>query len=133
MFDSLIALCYNNFYIREIEQIIMNTKERIIEKSLTLFSKHGYNAVTVRDIASAVGIKASSIYNHFESKQDIFNTIIDKYTAINKSFFDSLNKPYYLNSLFDVEHNCISIIKLTELSFKIYDFFSNNNNDHITK
>lgn len=106
----------------------MNTKKRIIEKSLTLFSKRGYNAVTVRDIASAVGIKASSLYNHFENKQDIFNTIIDKYTAINESFFDSLNQPYYLNSLFDFENNCISNVKLTELSFKIFDFFSNNNN-----
>ena len=67
----------------------MNTKERIIEKSLTLFSKRGYNAVTVRDIASAVGIKASSLYNHFENKQNIFNTIVDKYTTINESFFDS--------------------------------------------
>lgn len=109
----------------------MNTKERIIEKSLTLFSMRGYNAVTVRDIASAVGIKASSIYNHFENKQDIFNTIVYKYTAINESFFNTLNQSDYLNSLFDFEHNCISHTKLTELSLKIYSFFSDNN--HIVK
>ena len=136
MFGFLISiyrkfLWYIIFLLREINLIIMNTKERIIEKSLTLFSKRGYNAVTVRDIASAVGIKASSLYNHFENKQNIFNTIVDKYTTINESFFDSLNQSDYLNSLFDFEHNCISNVKLTELSLRIYNFFSNDN--HIVK
>lgn len=112
-------------------QITMNTKERIIEKSLTLFSKHGYNAVTVRDIASAVGIKASSIYNHFENKQDIFDTIVNKYTNVNESFFETINKSEYLNDLFDFEHKCISNAKLTELSLKIFNFFSDNN--HVVK
>lgn len=109
----------------------MNTKERIIEKSLTLFSKHGYNAVTVRQIASAVEIKASSLYNHFRNKQDIFDTIVEKYTGVNESFFNTLNEAEYLNSLFDFKNNCISSTKLIELSFKIYNFFLNN--DHIVK
>lgn len=109
----------------------MNTKERIIEKSLTLFSTHGYNAVTVRDIAAAVGIKASSLYNHFDSKQEIFDTIVDKYSTINESFFDKLNHSEYLDSLFDSEHHCISDNKLAELCIKIYTFFSDDK--HIVK
>lgn len=54
-----------------------NTKETIIYQSLTLFSDRGYEGVSMRDIASAVGIKAASLYNHFKSKEDIFNSIID--------------------------------------------------------
>ena len=36
----------------------------------------GYEAVTIRQIATAVGIKESSVYNHFENKQDILDTIV---------------------------------------------------------
>lgn len=56
----------------------MKTKEKIIREALNLFSIKGFNAVSVRDISSAVGIKASSLYNHFENKQDIFDNIVNK-------------------------------------------------------
>lgn len=54
----------------------MNTKQRIIENALILFSEKGYEAVTVANIAEAVGIKAPSLYKHFKSKQDIFESIL---------------------------------------------------------
>lgn len=54
----------------------MTTKDRISYEALSLFSTHGYEAVTIRQIASAVGIKESSVYNHFENKQDILDTIV---------------------------------------------------------
>lgn len=55
-----------------------NTKQIIIYKSLNLFSCRGYEGVSMRDIAGSVGIKASSLYKHFKSKEDIFNSIIDE-------------------------------------------------------
>ena len=54
----------------------MTTKDRIIYEALSLFSMRGYEAVTIRQIATAVGIKESSVYNHFENKQDILDTIV---------------------------------------------------------
>lgn len=68
----------------------MNTKEKIIYESLTLFSKKGFDAISVRDIAKAVGIKASSLYNHFKNKQDIFDTIIERYSKHISIFFTSI-------------------------------------------
>lgn len=56
----------------------MNTKKRILDVALTLFSEKGYANVFVADIAKAVGIKAPSLYKHYKSKQDIFNTILDE-------------------------------------------------------
>lgn len=56
----------------------MLTKERIIDEALTLFSTRGFNAVTVEEIAKAVGIKAPSLYKHYRSKQCIFNAIIQE-------------------------------------------------------
>lgn len=53
-----------------------NTKEIILFESLKLFADKGYDGVTVRDIASEVGVKQSSLYKHFSSKQDIFETLV---------------------------------------------------------
>lgn len=57
-----------------------NTRASIIYQALSLFSDRGYEGVSMRDIASAVGIKAASIYNHFKSKEDIFHSIFDEMT-----------------------------------------------------
>ncbi len=54
----------------------MNTKERILTEALQLFARDGYEAVTVEQIAKAVGIKAPSLYKHYKSKQDIFDHIL---------------------------------------------------------
>ena len=55
----------------------MNTKEKIFDVSLDLFSKKGYDSVSLREIAEEVGIRKSSIYSHYSSKEailmDIFN------------------------------------------------------------
>ena len=48
----------------------MTTKEKIVETALELFSQRGYGGVSIRDIAREVGIRESSIYNHFPGKQD---------------------------------------------------------------
>ena len=54
-----------------------NTKEIILFESLKLFADKGYDGVTVRDIAAEVGIKQSSLYKHYKSKQEIFDTLVD--------------------------------------------------------
>ncbi len=56
----------------------MDTKKRILDKALTLFSEKGYANVFVADIAEAVGIKAPSLYKHYKSKRDIFNAILSE-------------------------------------------------------
>lgn len=56
----------------------MNTKEKILDEALTLFSEKGYANVFVGDIAERVGIKAPSLYKHYKNKQAIFDAIIDE-------------------------------------------------------
>lgn len=57
----------------------VNNKEKIFDVSVDLFSKFGYDGVSIRQIASEVGIKESSIYNHYKSKEDILNSILEYY------------------------------------------------------
>ncbi|MDQ7917539.1 TetR/AcrR family transcriptional regulator [Mesonia sp. MT50] len=53
-----------------------NRKEEIILKAAQLFKEKGYNAVSMRDLAQDLGIKAASLYNHIHSKQEILEGII---------------------------------------------------------
>lgn len=56
----------------------MTTKEKIAQVALDMFSVRGYEAVSIRDIAGAVGIKESSIYNHYKNKQAIFDALVEQ-------------------------------------------------------
>ncbi len=58
-----------------------DTRQKILEKALELFSTNGYDSVSMGEIAGAVGIKAPSLYNHFPGKQAIFDAIVDATAA----------------------------------------------------
>ena len=55
----------------------MSTKEKIFDVSLDLFSRKGYDSVSLREIAEEVGIKKSSIYSHYPSKEAILMDIFE--------------------------------------------------------
>ena len=44
-----------------------DTKERILQTALELFAHKGYEAVSVSDIAGALGLTKGALYRHFES------------------------------------------------------------------
>ena len=48
-----------------------NTKDDLRDHARRLFAEHGYEGVSMRDIAGSVGIRQSAIYNHFPSKQHL--------------------------------------------------------------
>jgi AcrR family transcriptional regulator len=54
----------------------IDRKTEIINVAAKLFKEKGYSAVTMRDIAQAMDIKAASLYNHIKSKQEILVLII---------------------------------------------------------
>lgn len=53
-----------------------NTKQEILEVSLDLFSVQGFEATSISQIASAVGIRKASLYSHFENKQAILDALV---------------------------------------------------------
>lgn len=53
----------------------VTTKEEILVAALRLFSESGFAAVSMRELAKAVGITQSSIYNHFDSKEQLFKDV----------------------------------------------------------
>ena len=86
-----------------------NTKKKILTKALELFSEQGYDAVSVGDIAKAVGIKAPSLYNHFSSKQAIFDALVDDTAAHYAMDTDQLHI-----HMLDVKQDLSSFTGITE-------------------
>lgn len=76
-----------------------DTKEKILNEALDLFSVKGYDGVSMSDIASTVGIKAASIYKHYSGKEDIFHSIVQRFEEKTGNIFNPsiLNHTDYVN------------------------------------
>ena len=55
---------------------VTDRKLEILRHAARLFREKGYRAVSMRDLADALDIKASSLYNHIQSKEEILSSII---------------------------------------------------------
>lgn len=51
-------------------------KQIILEEAAVLFNEMGYSATSMNDIASRIGVKAPSLYNHIKSKQEILSILL---------------------------------------------------------
>lgn len=103
----------------------MTTKERITEEALTLFAEKGYKGTSVKNIADAVGIKDASLYNHFKSKQEIFDSIVCLISKHISRLSQTLGIPQYDKqdsplSDFFIKLDLEGLKKITEESFMFY-------------
>ncbi|WP_432644573.1 TetR/AcrR family transcriptional regulator [Methanobrevibacter sp.] len=76
----------------------LTTKEKIFDVSLELFSQKGFTNTSIRQIAREVGIKESSIYNHYSSKQAILDDILSTFTNY---FVDDLAEDTQMEDLLE--------------------------------
>ena len=58
-----------------------NTKERILEAALELFSQKGFAGTNIRELSASLGLVKSGIYKHFESKEAVWNALLDRMIA----------------------------------------------------
>lgn len=58
------------------------TKQKILNVALDLFSQNGFTAVSIRDICKVVDIKESSVYYHFKNKQAIFDELLQHFETV---------------------------------------------------
>lgn len=93
----------------------IDTKLRILSESLRLFSENGYDAVSVAEIASAVGIKAPSLYKHYKSKRDIFDSILKKMSEADGFYADENDMPNV-----DDDYNNVSLESIKTFSVAMF-------------
>ena len=58
-----------------------DTRERILDAALEMFSQNGYAGTNIRELSASLGLVKSGIYKHFESKEEIWNTLLDRMIA----------------------------------------------------
>lgn len=99
----------------------MTTKEKILNEALKLFSKRGYSDVSVNDIATAVGIKAPSLYKHYNSKQSILDSCVEMFSERMKDVRNSLMVPGSDNSTTDYKNASLNMI--TSFAMGLFIFY----------
>jgi AcrR family transcriptional regulator len=88
----------------------MTTKEKILKESMRLFSIKGFDSVSIRCIADAVGVTNSALYKHFKSKQAIFDAIVEESEARFLQKYEDL-KCFEMNSQYNLEDLCMTMFQ----------------------
>ena len=99
----------------------MTTKEKILNEALNLFAEKGYDAVYVGDIADAVGIKAPSLYKHYKSKQDIFDSCVEVFSKRMEQVRTDLRLPDTANS--EVNYQTANMDMITSIAVNLFMFY----------
>lgn len=90
----------------------VKTKKHILDTALKLFSKKGYDNVTVQEIVKASGTSKGSFYTHFQSKYEIFfekfKEIDDFYLNFSKTISPELNSSEKILIFVDAQMNFIA-------------------------
>lgn len=66
------------------------TRATILAEARTIFARQGYAETSLREIAEAVGIKTPSLYAHFSSKEELYETVYAEVAVEHTAFFDDL-------------------------------------------
>ena len=94
-----------------------DTKERILSAALELFSRCGYEGTNIRELAASLGLVKSSLYKHFESKEAIWNALLDEMIAYYEGRFGSPQNPP------PVPDTCEALVEMTMqmVEFTVHD------------
>jgi len=104
--------------------VFLKTKDLILHTSLRLFSKRGYDGVSMRDLAAEVGIKAASIYNHFSSKDEIFNSLLLEMEKRYEQMINKINVPNGTSKEAAMEYVDISEEQLQQIAGGLFLYFA---------
>jgi AcrR family transcriptional regulator len=97
-----------------------DTKERILDTALQMFSQNGYAGTNVRELTAALGLVKSSLYKHFESKEAIWNALLDRMIAYYEERFGSAEHlPPVPDSLEGLVQMTMGMVNLTVHDEKI--------------
>ena len=66
-----------------------DTKERILAAALEMFSQNGYAGTYIRELSASLGLVKSGVYKHYESKEAIWNALLDRMIAYYGEHFGS--------------------------------------------
>ena len=96
------------------EIMAKDTKERILSAALDMFSQNGYAGANIRELSLSLGLVKSGVYKHFESKEAIWNALLDRMIAYYGEHFGSAEHlPPVPDSLEDFVSMTMRMVNLT--------------------
>ena len=91
-----------------------DTKERILDAALVMFSRNGYAGTNIRELSASLGLVKSGVYKHFESKEAIWNALLDKMIAYYEEHFGSAEHlPPVPNTLEELVRMTMQMVNVT--------------------
>ena len=94
-----------------------DTRERILMAALEQFSQNGYAGTNIRELTASLGLAKSSMYKHFESKEEIWNALLDDMAAYYEARFGS---PEHLPPVPDSPEGLVAMT-MRMVDFTIHD------------
>ena len=94
-----------------------DTKERILSAALEMFSQNGYAGTNIRELTASLGLVKSSMYRHFESKEEIWSSLLDEMSAYYDQRFGS---PENLPPVPDTQEDLVAMT-MRMVDFTVHD------------
>jgi len=106
-----------------------DTKEQILMTALHLFARDGYEAVSVRTIAEALGMTKGALYKHYRNKRDIFDHIVERMFQIDAQRAQNYDVPEQTYEAAPSQYQCrelchIKSFTMAQLFFWTADDFA---------
>ena len=94
-----------------------DTKQRILAAALDMFSQFGYAGTNIRELTASLGLAKSGMYKHFESKEAIWDALLDQMiTYYGEHFGSAEHLPSVPNSLEE-----LTVMTMGMVNFTVHD------------
>lgn len=103
-----------------------NTREEILDVTLSLFSTKGYDATSLSDISSMLGISKAALFKHFDSKEEILDSIIKMMDAEDRNRARDMKVPEYSKSERDNEYRDINKRDFISYALSQFEYWTEN-------
>jgi AcrR family transcriptional regulator len=90
-------------------------KRLIVKAAIRLFSEHGFRGTTTRELAAAAGVTEPVLYQHFETKRDLYSALIESKSMEGQERVDAVLGPHLTNT-----DDRVFFTRLAELILECY-------------
>ena len=103
-----------------------NTREEILDVALSFFSTKGYDATSLSDISGMLGITKAALFKHFDSKEEILDSIIKMMDAEDRNRARDMKVPEYSKSERDNEYRDINKSDFISYALSQFEYWTEN-------
>lgn len=105
----------------QFEAIRSERREHILQSALKVFAEDGYHNASISKVSKAAGISKGLMYNYFESKEQLLQTLIGDYLdEENAKVVALLQKPFTDEVFADLIRLSVEVLKKNPLQLKLY-------------